>query len=70
MTSVGRFTCAIVCAIVKVLPEPVTPSSTWCVSPRSSPSTSSPMARCLVAGELEIGDEVEAVVQGRHENCP
>src|SRR5262249_18698753 len=35
-----------VCAMVKVLPEPVTPSSTWCLSPRSRPSVSSPMARC------------------------
>src|SRR6185295_19815219 len=34
-----------VCAIVKVLPEPVTPSRTWCLSPRSSPVTSSPIAR-------------------------
>jgi hypothetical protein len=27
MTSVGRFTRAMVCAIVKVLPDPVTPMS-------------------------------------------
>ena len=28
------------CAIVNVLPEPVTPSSTWALSPRRRPSTS------------------------------
>ena len=32
------------CATVKVLPEPVTPSSTWSFSPRSRPSVSSAMA--------------------------
>ena len=32
-------------AIVNVLPEPVTPSSTWLRSPRLSPSTSSGIAR-------------------------
>ena len=45
MTSVGRFTDAMTCAIVNVLPEPVTPSSTWCWSPRFSPSISSGTAR-------------------------
>ena len=32
------------CAMVKVLPEPVTPSSTWSVSLLAEPSTSSAMA--------------------------
>src|SRR5574338_1685384 len=45
MTSVGRFTRAMHCAIVNVLPDPVTPRSTCALSPRSSPSTSSSMAR-------------------------
>ena len=31
-------------AIVKVLPEPVTPSSVWCFAPASSPSVSFAMA--------------------------
>jgi hypothetical protein len=29
ITKVGRFNRATTCAIVKVLPDPVTPSSTW-----------------------------------------
>src|SRR6185369_7480979 len=45
MTSVGRFTRAMHCAIVNVLPEPVTPSRTCDVSPRFNPSTSSSIAR-------------------------
>jgi hypothetical protein len=44
ITSVGRFTRAMVCAIVKVLPDPVTPSSTWC-GRRVEPSVNSPIAR-------------------------
>src|SRR5690606_29865059 len=44
MTSAGRLTRASTCAIVNVLPEPVTPSSTCALSPRRSPSTSWPMA--------------------------
>src|SRR5262245_57182439 len=33
------------CAMVNVFPDPVTPSSTWDLSPRFNPSTSSSMAR-------------------------
>src|SRR6266699_6124816 len=40
----GRPVRAMTCAIVKVLPEPVTPSSTWSRSPRSSPSHHSSIA--------------------------
>ena len=40
----GRFTSATTCAMVKVFPDPVTPSSTWWASPRFSPSISSGMA--------------------------
>ena len=54
------------CAIVKVLPDPVTPSSTCAWSPRLRPSTSSSIARRLVAAQLEIGDQLEAVVLGGH----
>jgi hypothetical protein len=32
-------------AMVKVLPDPVTPNSTWCRSPAASPSISSAIAR-------------------------
>jgi hypothetical protein len=32
-------------AMVKVLPEPVTPSRTWSLSPAARPSVSSRMAR-------------------------
>jgi hypothetical protein len=45
ITSAGRFTAASTCAMVKVLPDPVTPRRTWCESPRFSPSISSGMAR-------------------------
>src|SRR5688572_7712480 len=45
MTSVGRFTRAMHWAMVKVLPEPVTPSKTCDLSPRFNPSTSSSIAR-------------------------
>src|SRR5262249_10037873 len=45
MTSVGRFTRVMVCAMLNVLPEPVTPSRTCALSPRFSPSTSSSIAR-------------------------
>jgi hypothetical protein len=44
-TSAGRLTRAIAEAIVKVFPLPVTPSSTWSFSPRSSPALSSSSAR-------------------------
>ena len=40
----GRWVRAITCAMVKVLPEPVTPSSTWSRSWASAPFTSSSMA--------------------------
>jgi hypothetical protein len=40
MINVGFWTCSITRAMVKVLPEPVTPSSTWCCSPCWIPSAS------------------------------
>ena len=40
----GRPSRAITLAIVKVLPEPVTPSSVWNASPSSMPSTSCSIA--------------------------
>ena len=42
--SAGRCVASITCAIVKVLPEPVTPSSTWVRSWRLTPSTRSAIA--------------------------
>ena len=68
ITSVGRFTRAMVCAIVNVLPEPVTPSSTWCVIAALEPFDQLANRARLVAGEREVGDEVEAVVHGGHRN--
>ena len=41
----NELTRAMTCAMVNVLPEPVTPSRTCAGSPRSSPSVSSRMAR-------------------------
>ena len=47
-------------AMVKVLPDPVTPRRTWLASPFSRlPSTSSRIACRLVAGGLIVGDELE-----------
>ena len=43
-TSVGRCTCSMTLAMVKVLPDPVTPSSTCSFSPFSMPSASAAMA--------------------------
>jgi hypothetical protein len=40
----GRCVASITLAMVKVLPVPVAPSSTWLRSPSSTPSTSSAMA--------------------------
>src|SRR6188472_758253 len=45
MTSAGGFTSANTCAMVNVLPEPVTPSRTWLLSPRRRASVSCAMAR-------------------------
>ena len=41
---------------------PVTPSSTWCLSPRSSPALSSAIASRLVALGLEVAHQLEARV--------
>ena len=43
-TSAGRCKCSITLAMVKVLPEPVTPSSTWLFSPSAAASVSSLIA--------------------------
>jgi hypothetical protein len=45
MMRVGFPYAAMTFAMVNVLPEPVTPSSTWLLSPRASPSFSSRIAR-------------------------
>src|SRR5262245_8198760 len=45
MTSAGRLTRDSTCAIVNVLPDPVTPSRTCDLSPRRRPSVSWSMAR-------------------------
>ncbi len=44
ITSVGRCTCWITLAMVKVLPDPVTPSRVRCARPPSRPSVSARMA--------------------------
>ena len=44
---------------MKVLPLPVTPSRTWCLSPRRSPSASSAMARGWSPAGLEVAHELE-----------
>src|SRR5688500_695532 len=44
MTSVGRWTCSMVQAMVADFPEPVMPSSVWNRSPRSTPSAKAAIA--------------------------
>ena len=47
------------CAMVKVLPEPVTPSSTWSWSPRSQALDQLDDRLRLVARRLEVRDQLE-----------
>ena len=44
MIRAGRWVCSMTCAMVKVLPDPVTPRSTWSVRPSLRPATSSLIA--------------------------
>ncbi len=53
-------------AMVNVLPDPVTPSSTWCLSPRLSAVDQFALRARLIASQLEVGDELEVVGQGGH----
>ena len=57
--SAGRCVASITLAIVKVLPEPVTPSSTCVRSRASTPCDEVPDRGRLVAGRLEVGDHLE-----------
>ena len=59
--SAGRCVASITLAMVKVLPEPVTPSSTCVRSLRLTPSTSSRDRLRLVALRLEVGFDDEAL---------
>jgi hypothetical protein len=45
MIRVGRWVRSIMQAMLKDFPLPVTPSNVWCGSPRSTPATSSAIAR-------------------------
>ncbi len=68
ITSVGRFTRAIVCAIVKVLPGAGDAEQhLMFVAPIEAFGQLADGAG-LVARQLEIGDEGEAVVHGWHGN--
>ena len=55
----GRCTASITLAMVKVLPEPVTPSSTWSCSRPLMPFDQLGDRGGLVAGRLVVGDELE-----------
>ena len=57
--SVGFCTVAMTCAIVNVLPEPVTPSRTWSLAPLSTPSISSSDRLRLVARGPVVRLELE-----------
>ena len=59
MTSTGRCTSWITLAIVKVLPEPVTPISTWCFFAAAQPFGQGLDGLGLIAGGLEGGNELE-----------
>ena len=56
----GRFSRAMTFAMVKVLPEPVTPSSTLCFFPASRFAVSFSMAGRLVAAGFVIGFQNES----------
>ena len=55
----GAARSAMTCAMVKVLPEPVTPSSTWSRSPRREARDQLVDRLRLVAGRLELRHEAE-----------
>jgi hypothetical protein len=70
MTSVGLFTRAMACAIVKVLPEPVTPMSVWYFFPSAVTPAASLSIACgwspsglngLTTSNRSIGDTSEQV---------
>ena len=61
MTSAGRFTRAMTFAIVNVLPEPVTPSRTWCASAALEPLDQLGDRAGLIAAQFEIRDQIESV---------
>ena len=58
-TSAGRSDWAMRLAMVKVLPEPVMPSSTWCGSFAAEPVTERSNGSGLVPRGLEFGDETK-----------
>ena len=45
--------------MVNVLPEPVTPSSVWCLSPLSMPTTQLVDRLRLIARRFEVRNELE-----------
>ena len=58
-------------AMVKVLPEPVTPSSTWCFSPAAKPLHKLVDRARLIALRLVAGDELkvhESIIRRRAKN--
>ena len=57
--SAGRFDCSMTLAIVKVLPDPVTPSSTWCCSPAGKPLHNLVDRPRLIAPRLVTGHELK-----------
>ena len=60
MTSAGRCSVSMTLAMVKVLPEPVTPSSTWlALAILGDAFDQLADRRRLVAGRLIIGDDPE-----------
>ena len=69
--SAGRFDCSITLAMVKVLPEPVTPSSTWCFSPAAKPLHQLVDGPRLIAPRLVGGHQLkvhEGIIPSRAKN--
>ena len=62
--SVGRPSALITWVMVKVLPDPVTPSSTWSRSPSRNPCDQLRDRLGLVARRLERRDDLEGAATG------
>ena len=62
MTSTGRCTAWMTLAIVKVLPEPVTPIKHLVLFPLAQPFDQGLDGLGLIAGGLEGGDELEHAI--------
>ena len=63
MTRVGFWTRAMTWAMVKVLPDPVTPSSTWCLYPLVDPGRQLLDGLRLIALGGEFGNQFKRIFE-------